>query len=137
MEIEKPKRKQVRHKDVVDYWDGKISELELNVDFSEALEYCWACGYKRKLQGAHIIPHCLGGESVASNMVLLCKKCNKNNPQCKSVEDFWKWIKSRREINKFGIYPYLIYFSIYLHLNELIVNTKFKFRHIPPLFLCR
>lgn len=103
-ESQKPKRKKVAHKDIVQYWDGRVSELDLNVDFSEALTHCWACGYKKKLEAAHIIPHCLGGECVIENLVLLCKRCNLANPHCLSVEDFWNWIRSQKVKSVGGMY---------------------------------
>ena len=49
MKGQKPKRKQVKHKKILEYWDGKIPETELNVDWADALEYCWGCGYKKTL----------------------------------------------------------------------------------------
>jgi 5-methylcytosine-specific restriction endonuclease McrA len=112
-ENEKVSRKKIPHQEIANYWDSNVCELDLNIDFSEALTHCWACGYKHKLEAAHIIPHCLGGECIPSNLVLLCKKCNLDNPHSLSREDFWNWIKTRKEENKDGLYDTSNVYKIY------------------------
>ena len=69
------KRKAIKTKveDIVDYWDSRVNEWEISVDFSEAHERCWRCGYKSKLQRCHIIPDSLGGRDEPNNLVLMCK----------------------------------------------------------------
>lgn len=81
-------------KDIVEYWEGKIDECDLNVDWSEANERCWRCGYKRKLQRCHIIPDTLGGEDAPYNLVLLCDQCHKEAPNVQDSKFMWDWIKS-------------------------------------------
>lgn len=81
-------------KDIVEYWDGKIDECDLNVDWSEANERCWRFGYKRKLQRCHIIPDSLGGEDAPYNLVLLCDQCHKEAPNVQDSKFMWDWIKS-------------------------------------------
>ena len=99
-----PKRKNVSKASIANFWCKRIPETDINVDWNFAEKYCWACGYKKKLEKAHIIPHCLGGITDPSNMVLLCRECNLKNPHCKSEEDFWIWIKSHRK-NNFWVGP--------------------------------
>ena len=43
---------------------------------------------KASLERAHIIPHSKGGESIPSNLVLLCKDCHKENPDGRSEAFF-------------------------------------------------
>jgi len=50
---------------------------------------------KTSLERAHIIPHSKGGESIPSNLVLLCKDCHRDNPDSLNETFFWKWICSR------------------------------------------
>lgn len=101
---EKVKRKNIRHSEIIKYWGTRLFETEYNFDFSEADTICWGCGYERKLQGAHIIPHCLGGKSEPSNLVLLCSECNRENPHCESQEDFFNWLKAKKRENLSGLY---------------------------------
>ena len=50
---------------------------------------------KASLERAHIVPHSKGGESIPSNLVLLCKDCHKENPDGKSEAFFWRWLCTR------------------------------------------
>ena len=45
------KRKNIKTsvKDIVDYWEGKQDESGLSVDWEEAEERCWRCGYEKRL----------------------------------------------------------------------------------------
>jgi hypothetical protein len=66
-------RKSIKTKasEIVQYWEVNTSECGLGVDFAEAHERCWRCGYKLPLERCHIIPASLGGEDTPSNYVLL------------------------------------------------------------------
>lgn len=81
-------------KEIVDYWSARVAECELSVDFSEAAERCWRCAYQSKLERCHIVPHSLGGEDSASNLVLLCKRCHIEAPNINDHQFFWDWLKS-------------------------------------------
>jgi 5-methylcytosine-specific restriction endonuclease McrA len=50
---------------------------------------------KTKLEVAHIIPHSRGGESIPSNLVLLCRDCHRDNPDSLNETFFWKWLCNR------------------------------------------
>lgn len=80
--------------EIVDYWFSRVDECGLSVDASEAHERCWRCGYKIKLERCHIIPHSLGGEDIASNLVLLCHRCHLENPNVTDPEIMWDWIRA-------------------------------------------
>lgn len=92
----KNKRKNVQTsiKNIVEYWEYRISECGLNVDWAEANERCWKCGYKRNLQKCHIIPDSLGGEDTPANLVLLCDQCHKEAPNVQDSKFMWDWLKS-------------------------------------------
>lgn len=59
-------------KEIIDYWAVRQDECELSVDWAEAHERCWRCGYKKTLDRCHIIPDSLGGKDEPKNLVLLC-----------------------------------------------------------------
>ena len=92
MSIRKPIKTTVEK--IINYWEVSVDESELSIDFSEAAERCWRCAYKSKLQRCHIVPHSLGGEDSASNLVLLCKRCHVEAPNINDKEFFWDWLKS-------------------------------------------
>lgn len=72
-----------------------MSEMELSIDFSDAHERCWRCGYKKKaLERCHIIPHSLGGKDTPSNFVLLCQRCHIDNPNVSDPEIMWDWLRA-------------------------------------------
>lgn len=80
--------------EIVSYWESRVYEGELSVDWSEAHERCWCCAHKTNLQRCHIIPHSRGGEDTPSNFVLLCKRCHLENPNVMDSEIMWDWLKA-------------------------------------------
>lgn len=90
------KRKPIKttKKQIVDYWSRIQDECGLSVDWAEAHERCWRCGYKKKLQKCHIIPDSLGGKDEPSNLVLLCSRCHIDAPNVESKTFMWDWIKA-------------------------------------------
>jgi hypothetical protein len=90
------KRKDIKTKidEIVSYWETKVDEGDLSIDFSEAHERCWRCGYKKTLERCHIVPHSLGGKDIPSNYVLLCKRCHIDNPNVSDPEIMWDWLKA-------------------------------------------
>ncbi|NVM38572.1 MAG: HNH endonuclease [Candidatus Lokiarchaeota archaeon] len=80
-------------KECVNYWSSRIYEGDLGVDFSEAHERCWRCGYKRKAQKCHIVPKSLGGSEKPSNLIPLCAQCHDEAPDVSEVNEMFDWIK--------------------------------------------
>ena len=107
--------------EICDYWFSRVNESDLSVDASEALERCWRCGSKRRLERCHIIPRSLGGEDIPRNYVLLCKRCHLENPNVYDPEIMWDWLKAYKE-------PYYNTFWINRGLEEYerIYKSKFK-----------
>lgn len=93
---EKKKRPRIKttKKQIVDYWSSIEDECGLSVDWAEAEERCWRCGYKKKLQRCHIIPDSLGGKDEPSNLVLLCERCHIDAPNIESKTFMWDWIRA-------------------------------------------
>lgn len=81
-------------KEIVDYWSRIEDECGLSVDWAEAEERCWRCGYEKKLQRCHIIPNSLGGKDEPSNLVLLCERCHIDAPNIESKTFMWDWIRA-------------------------------------------
>ena len=67
-------------REAAEYWMGCYSELEVNIDWSEAESHCWRCGCEKNLQRCHIVPHSLGGADQPDNIVLLCARCHSEGP---------------------------------------------------------
>lgn len=82
------------HQDIVDYWSKYEDELGLAIDWSEAHELCWRCGYKSKLERCHIIPHSLGGSEEPANLVLLCRRCHREAPNINDPNFMWIWLRT-------------------------------------------
>lgn len=97
---EKLKKRNIRKpikttkKEIVDYWASKQEEVGLSVDWSEAHERCWRCGYKKPLERCHIIPDSLGGKDEPENLVLLCKRCHIEAPNVEDKNFMWDWIRA-------------------------------------------
>ena len=83
-----------KHKEIVDYWSAIEDECDLGVDWSEAHERCWRCGYKSSLQRCHIVPDSLGGLDQPSNLVLLCSRCHREAPNHTNPKYMWIWLRA-------------------------------------------
>lgn len=98
--LKKSKKKKKREniktsvKEIIEYWSAKQDECGLSVDWAEAGERCWRCGYKKKLQRCHIIPASLGGKDEPENLVLLCERCHIDAPNVESKTFMWDWIRA-------------------------------------------
>ncbi len=82
------------HKEIVDYWVQYEDECGLGIDWAEAHERCWRCGYKSKLQRCHIVPRSREGAFVPENLVLLCGRCHRDAPNCTDPRLMWVWLRS-------------------------------------------
>lgn len=78
----------------IDYWQHRISECDLSVDWAEADTHCWRYGCQKNLERCHIIPDSLGGKDEPGNIVLLCKRCHQEGPNVTDPEIMWDWIKA-------------------------------------------
>jgi hypothetical protein len=85
------------HMSIVKYWAGRDFDVDLNVPA------CFACHWEspRKhwnwgwFERAHIIPDCLGGSEEPSNLVLLCKRCHREAPNCSDPSLMIQWMRDR------------------------------------------
>jgi len=83
-----------KHADIVEYWSQHENECGLSVDWTEAHERCWRCGYKSKLERCHITPDSLCGADEPANLVLLCGRCHREAPNVKNPKFMWIWIRA-------------------------------------------
>lgn len=79
---------------IVDYWARIEDECGLAVDWSEAHERCWRCGYESRLEKCHIVPASLGGEASPKNLVLLCARCHREAPNHEEPSYMWRWLRA-------------------------------------------
>ena len=100
-----------RVKAIIEKIGSAPSFIHLDLDYPE----CFACSHpihskstrkdrekhwedvwnRTRLEGAHIVPHSKGGESIPSNIVLLCRDCHRDNPDSLNETFFWKWLCNR------------------------------------------
>jgi hypothetical protein len=110
------------HQEIVAYWVRREDECGLGVDWAEAHERCWRCGYKSKLQRCHIVPRSREGVFLPENLVLLCCRCHRDAPNCTDSRLMWIWLRStnvpfydtflvsraiQEFIRMFGRYPFV------------------------------
>ena len=81
-------------KEIVAYWSTRQDENGLAVDWAEANELCWRCGYKTSLHRCHIVPDSLDGPDDASNLVLLCGRCHREAPNVTDPDFMWLWLRA-------------------------------------------
>lgn len=79
---------------IVDYWRRREDECGLGVDWAEAHERCWRCGYKSALEMCHMVPASLGGSADPSNLVLLCGRCHREAPNARDPKYMWIWLRA-------------------------------------------
>ncbi|MBU5480014.1 HNH endonuclease [Blautia sp. MSJ-19] len=108
--------------EIVSYWVKYQDECGLSVDWAEANERCWRCGYKRPLERAHIIPAALGGKDEPQNLVLLCKRCHADGPNVADPEIMWDWIRG------YG-YPFYDMFWTTMGMKEYRLIYKHSFKN--------
>jgi ribosomal protein L37E len=96
MKDTKKMRKTIKasHRDIVDYWEIREGDTGFGVDWAEAHEHCWRCGYKSQLERCHIVPDSLGGSNDPSNLVLLCRRCHREAPNVSDPRFMWIWIRA-------------------------------------------
>ena len=82
--------------EIVKYLASQVDECDLSVDFREAHERCWRCGYKSRLERCHIVPHSLGGLDTPENLVLLCCLCHAEGPNIADPDFIWDWLKAHQ-----------------------------------------
>lgn len=91
--------------EIIAYWELLVCEDELAVDWSDAKEFCWRCGHKsHALERCHIVPHSLGGGDTPANLVLLCGRCHRENPNTDDPDFFWQWLRAARKLSCYGFY---------------------------------
>ncbi|KYG76461.1 HNH endonuclease [Roseivirga echinicomitans] len=106
-----------RKSEIAKHWRESIFKLGLFMDWGEPS--CWACGIfdnkhdiqdstlamdeifkvwdkQNYLERCHVIPKSLGGCSCSGNIVLLCKRCHKDNPDTNDLLTFKLWIQNRK-----------------------------------------
>lgn len=126
------KRKNIKTtiKKIVNYWREHENECGLSIDFAEAAERCWRCGYERKLERCHIVPASRGGEDAPSNLVLLCKECHKENPNVTDPEIMWDWLRAYA-VPFYNTFWYEMGLAEYERIYGIKIVDEIKKRNLP------
>ncbi len=90
-------RKMPTPKAVVEHWEpwliyvGKFDEPgELLSELDGSTGVCFACGWRRSLERAHIVARLHGGSDNVDNIHLLCGHCH-HESEFKEGNDYWYW----------------------------------------------
>ena len=83
-------------KDIVEYYENNLSELDLNIDLCDLEIRCWRCGEIRRLQRCHIIPASAGGSDTPDNYMLLCNACHEEAPNIAPKERMFEWLHNTK-----------------------------------------
>lgn len=137
----------VTKRNIVNYWRDNIDKIggKIKPSWDIAEDHCWLCGSNSGNQRCHIIPACMGGESVPFNLILLCEACHNLNPETIYYKDYWIWFKAMSEdiflYQKGMLEEEILYQRMYgdelikliqgidiMYLNENIEQYNFKHR---------
>jgi hypothetical protein len=98
----RPSRKMPNHNRVLSYWSdelvrmGKFQDGELREHSTQAGRrgLCFACGWERPLERAHIHAKCEGGSDEVDNLHLLCHSCHRHT-EFLSGGSYWEWFTTQ------------------------------------------
>ena len=95
---------------IVEYWQAEHEAGRPSPwlpDWGWDKPECMACGYlsdywkdwtTSSLDRCHIIPKALGGEDEASNLVLMCRRCHQDSPDCSDPQILIRWMEERPKL---------------------------------------
>ena len=80
------KRKMPSQTKIFEHWENKLDEIHLN--------QCFACSSldTQRLERAHILARCNGGDDSLDNLHLLCRHCHISS-ELMSGEEYWLWFQ--------------------------------------------
>ncbi len=71
------------------------------VPWELAGDHCWRCGLQGSTERCHIIPASRGGTGKPENLVRLCNRCHREQPNVCDAGIFWQWFKATRHDGAF------------------------------------
>ncbi|MDK3157118.1 HNH endonuclease signature motif containing protein [Kamptonema cortianum] len=110
------------NREIASYWATQEDECGLAVDWAEAHERCWRCGYKGRLQKCHIIPKSRNGSYSIDNLVLLCRRCHREAPNIGEKRYMWIWLRS----NAFPFYNFSLYYRAIVEFEHMFGRRPFE-----------
>lgn len=114
--------KTLSNREIASYWATIQDECGLAVDWAEAHERCWRCGYKGRLQHCHIVPESRNGSYSVDNLVLLCRRCHRESPNIADKRYMWIWLRA----NAFPFYDSSLYFRAVIEFEHMFGRRPFK-----------
>ena len=110
------------NREIASYWARHQDECGLAVDWAEAHERCWRCGYKGRLQHCHIVPESRDGQYCADNLVLLCRRCHREAPNIADPRYMWIWLRA----NAFPFYDSSLYYRAVIEFEHMFGRRPFE-----------
>jgi len=109
------------NREIASYWATIQDECGLAVDWAEAHERCWRCGYNGRLQHCHIVPESRNGSYSVDNLVLLCRRCHREAPNIADKRYMWIWLRA----NAFPFYDSSLYFRAVIEFEHMFGRRPF------------
>lgn len=80
--------------DLVTHWQPVIPQHWIAGPWEEAHRHCWRCWVDGPLQRCHIVPASRGGADEPRNLILLCTRCHREQPNVRTPQATWTWLRS-------------------------------------------
>lgn len=79
--------------DLTEYWRTRLDDGAIFVPWEDAHRSCWRCGDADSLQRCHLVPESRGGTTDPSNLVRLCLRCHREQPNVDDPAMTWAWLR--------------------------------------------
>lgn len=87
---------QISQQEIVAQWRQVFFQDKVSVTLEEATTHCWRCRDRLAVSLSLIRPKEYGGREVATNMVLLCDRCQQEQPRLADPSYVWSWLAAYR-----------------------------------------
>ena len=79
--------------DLTEYWQTRLEPGSIFVTWDDAPRCCWRCGDTDSLQRCHLVPDSRGGTAIPSNLIRLCLRCHREQPNVGDPAMTWAWLR--------------------------------------------
>ena len=90
-------RKMPSRQKIAKWWAGRFNKKGWEIDWEIVHNsQCFACGRTRlRLERAHIMPRCKGGNDSVQNLHILCVSCHAESEYLYGLK-YWRWYRHKR-----------------------------------------